>query len=276
MHTFHRLSFFRHTKPILLCALLAIVLQGCIAMPESNRGAPLTVQKMNNAYNANNHQQAYQHALILMNDPDPDYRALAYYTAAKSNLQLGNRSQAIAFLTQATQTAKDPSLIADAYAELGIQSAKLDEHAKAAGYYIHAAKNYPVGNDRANAYYYAAISQQKIGQLDQAKKSLFLARSSNADHKLLQQIDSRIFVAGYTIQIGAYTAKSNAISAAQNVALRSMTMNLDKPKIAEIKNDSDQVIYRVQIGNFTSFKSANYAKHRLGIKDAIVIPLSKK
>ncbi|QQE10250.1 SPOR domain-containing protein [Planctomycetota bacterium] len=265
----------RHSLPLLMLTT-AILFTGCIAVPETDNATPLTIKQMNNAYEAKQFQQAYKHALVLMKDHDPDYRALAYYTAAKCNMKLNNNPQALTFMTQASQSAKDKLLLADSYAELGIIYGRMNKNAEAAANYLKAAKTYPQGKERANAYYYAGISQQKMGQLAEAKKSFFLARSSNANMQLLQQINSRISVNGYTIQIGAYSSKVNAIKAAQEVSLRSMTMNHGKPKIAEIADKDNKTVYRVQIGSFSSYKSANYAKRLLGVSDAIVVPLTKK
>ena len=256
--------------------LLTALTTGCVAVPDTSFNTPKTVQQIASTYKAGNYNQAYQLSLTLMHEVDKNYRALAFYYAGKCSIEFKNDPAALKYFLQASQYAVDNILQADSCSEIGLLYAKSAQHTSASKYFLKAAKFYPQGRDRANAYYYAAVSQQKIGQLSQARQSLYLARGSNADATLLTQIDNQLRVTGYTIQIGAYSTQKNAIAAARNVALKALTMRLDKPKIVEIKTPQNKTYYRVQVGAFSSYKNANLSRQRLGVKDTIVVPIIQK
>lgn len=228
------------------------------------------------AYDKGEYVTAYQTAIRVANrEGNPD-RYLAAYIAGMSQLKLRDYNTTTYYLNLAKQS-PDPQLAADAQAGLGLFYADWGSHRKAITELLAAAPKL-TGNDRANAYLFAAISQQKIGQRANARTNLLLAQRYATAPSLKNQIDQMIGVTGYTLQTGAFTKETNARQAAQELATKARPLNLGKARILVINRDGKR-FYRVQVGQFASTESANQARNALNQSTglhAIITPLSAR
>ena len=213
----------------------------------------------------------YAGALARAAGPAQHGDAQAAYLAGVASLQLSRPADAVRYLQIA---ARDPGLRPSALVNLGLAQAQLNQHHAAAAALLEAAPRL-AGEDRAKAYFYAAISQQKLGQWAQARTSLSLARGATRDPALLQQIDGLLDVAGYTLQVAAFADAQRATAAARDLAPRSQRAGLGAPRLATRTTPAGQTLTAVQVGSFASFDAATRAKATLGDRNAVVVPLSR-
>ena len=265
-------------------ALLAMVftLGGCASNSSTNKGSgwmstgqsAKLLTEANQAYDREQYVTAYRKAIQVANrEHNPD-RFLAAYIAGMSTMKLRDHPKAVFYLDIAKQSS-DRQLAADAEAALGLNHAQMGKHDLAIRELLNAAPGLQ-GNDKANAYLFAAISQQKLGRRSAARTNLLLASQNATDPALRQQINQLLGVTGYTLQTGAFTKENNARTAAQKLAGQARPLNMGQARILVITQNGRK-FYRVQIGRFTSFDSANRSRNdlrnRTGVS-SIIVPLS--
>ena len=198
---------------------------------------------------------------------------LANYLAGISAYKLGNLSTAERYLRVATGS-HDESMAADAYSTLGLIYSRDGRYAEAANAFLHGA-NLQSGEDRAQAYFYGGIAQQKLGRWPQARTSLLLARKTTRDAGLSSQIDQQLAVTGYTIQLGAFANRTNADKLAGKYALRAAQAKLGGVFVTPGSGSSGRTMHLVQVGRFATFSAASAGRSRLGVSDAVVVPLQR-
>lgn len=253
---------------LLLLVTLAITLPGC----QKSLGVAGLGQAAQ-AYSTGQYPQAYQTAARVANDGklSPQQRAEAALIAGMAAEQMGNPRAAQGYLLQATQSS-DLSVKGDAFASLGLSYAKEERFVQAAQAMLRAAE-FLHGPEKANAYYHAAASQQKLGQFAQARTSLFLAKAANPEPGFVAQVDGLLATTGYTLQLGAFRDEGNARKAAEQFAQRTAGAQLGSPRIVPAQDPRGGQLQLVQVGQFSTFATARAAKDRLGERDAIIVPL---
>jgi len=266
--SFRRFSWQRHgsLRALALAAVvmaLAGVLAGCATTREDTRLQQATAEYEQGAYEA-----AYRTALPLSQTSGPQREAGAY-VAGLAAWKHGRRHDAVRLLTIASRS-RDASLAADANASLGMVYAELGQYASSARHLMEAAKDLQ-GQHRANAYYYTGIAQQKLGQHAQARTSFSLARNASQDANFRRQVEDQLSVTGYTLQIGAFRQRDNAMQAAERIAAQASQLRLGAPRIVDSTDQRGNTIYQVQLGQFTTYQSALDARQRLGQQQAIVV-----
>lgn len=257
--------------------VLTGAMTGCESTPQASPDdakAPQLLADADAAYDRGEYVTAYRTAIRVANrDTNPD-RYLAAYIAGMSTWKLRDFTNAEFYLDMARQS-PDPQLAADARAALGLVYAEMGQHEKAVRELLAAVPKL-TGNDRANAYLFAAISQQKLGQRPAARSNLILAQRFATDAGIRDQINELLGVTGYTLQSGAFSKEQNARKAAQNLAQRASSLNLGRTRILVVNREGRR-FYRVQIGEFSSTDAANRARNSLrsatGI-EAIITPLA--
>lgn len=267
---------------LLCCGLLAVVtlvMTGCESTPQASAddaNATELIAQADAAYDRGEYVTAYRTAIRVANRQNNPDRHLAAYIAGMSTWKLRDYTNAAFYLDSAKQAA-DPQLAADAQAALGLVHAETGQHDKAVAELLAAAPNL-TGNDRANAYLFAAISQQKLGQRTSARTNLLLAQRYATDAAIRDQVNELLGVTGYTLQTGAFTKDQNARKAAQELAAKAQPLNIGRTRILAITRDGRQ-FYRVQIGQFVSTEAANRARNTLksatGL-ESIITPLSAR
>src|SRR5690606_32472204 len=196
------------------------------------------------AYDAGRYEQAYQQAARLSTTNSP-HATTAAYIAGMSAVQLERLQSASRYLQVAAQS-DDPQLATDAKATLGLVYARLNRHDLAARTLVEAAGRLS-GQDRANAYYYAALSEQKLGRWPQARTNLTLARAHSREDTFRQRVEEQLNVTGFTIQIGAFGSEDNAQKAAADVAQQAGTLRIGTPRIQQAATSEGQTMLLVQV-----------------------------
>jgi len=245
--------------------LLAVVsMGGCRASEPS-----VTLADANDAYQRGDYQQAYAFASdIASAEPSLDSEQAAYIAGLSAG-ELGNTDQAVRYLRKAAE-GFDRKLAADAGIMLGLAYSQQERYALASDALLTAA---PVltGEDRAKAYFYAAVAQQKLGRWPNARDQLTLARAASADPAFRKQIEEQLAVNGYTLQIGSFRNADNAQAAADGIAQTAKQVGIGAPRLIPNASKPGQTL--VHIGRFTTYHSAASYRERLGVPGAFVVPV---
>ncbi|MEM6333658.1 MAG: SPOR domain-containing protein [Planctomycetota bacterium] len=258
----------RHRLGVCLGALLvAFALVACKGPADSG-----TLTDARLYYDAGNYPAALEKAGHAARAEDRALAESAAYIAGLSAARLDRPDLAAAYLADAAES-EDPALAADASAELGLLERGRNRHAAAVPAFERAARGF-TGDDRARALLYAAISQQRLGRWTQARTNLLAARAAVDDPALLDAIDKQLPVTGYTLQVGAYSDRTNAQTAASQLVDTARAVGLARPTLARGRSRTGQTLHLVQIGQFATFEAAVRARNRLDTPDAFVVPLS--
>jgi len=254
----------------LACLWGLSTLVGCQTIEEWRD--PGQVSQATQAYDQGDYAQAYRIGASVAQRGEVSQRDLAAYIAGLSARQLGDTSNATSYLKQASRSF-DRDLAADASATLGTLLAEQGNFSDAARYLLRAAELYR-GEDRARAYFHAAIAQQKLGRWPQARTNLILARGSSSDPAFWQQVSQQLNVTGYTIQTGAFRSADNAQNAAQDAAQRASVIGLAGPRMVSATNERGLSVTLVQVGEFATFSSAVRYRNEIGLTNAVIVPLA--
>lgn len=247
--------------------LFALVILGfCAAMTGCQTTQPSHLSNAYDAYRRGDFNNAYQIAQPISTQSDPNREAS--YLAGLSSYHLGNSDRAINLLSHATHSSQN-DVSADAGVTLGRIYAERGRHIEAANAYLGAAPKL-TGQARANAYYYAAKSQQVIGQWTSARTNFGYAKRFSNHGGFHALINNEFQINGWTLQIGAYSSDTNARNAAQHIASRANQLRMGSPRLVPATDKSGRRLVLVQIGQFTSQASADQAKRQLNPKAAVV------
>lgn len=249
-------------------------LVGVILCLLSACNAPASHQRLNaarSAYAGGSYAVAFREAELASHASSPAIKYEAAYLAGMSAYRQRDLVNAERFLKIAAQS-PESALAGQALAELGLIYDGLGWYGQAARHLLAAASRLE-GQDRANAYFYAAVAQQKLGQWSQARTHLILARNYSSDESLRARAVEQLQVTGYTLQFGAFASQLNAEREAQRRAAILAQHHLGTPRITSAISSSNRALYLVQAGQFTTFDSAVQTRTRLGVHEAVVVPL---
>lgn len=229
-----------------------------------------SLEDIRTAYQAQDYNRAYRLGSIAA-----DGRGVAAdqaaYMAGMSAYKLGQTTLAINHLTQASRSS-DKAMAGDALATIGLLYAQQNQHLRAAQAFLGAASRL-TGQAKANALFYAAVSEQKQGRWADARSHLSLARVESSDADFKRQVDDQFAVTGYSLQVGAYANNVNAERAAGRWADRVRGMRVGQPRLVPQVTADGQNVVAVQIGQFSSYTTALMARSDLGEQEIIVVPL---
>lgn len=251
-----------------LAALMCLVVVGC----KTDRG-PSPTEQAQVQFQQGDYARAQVTASRAATTAGGAERGLAHYMAGISAYRLGNMETAERYLRVAAQSG-DGALAADASSTLGLIYSQMGRYAEAAAAFLRGA-DLQEGEDRAQAYFYAGVAQQKLGQWPQARTSLLLARKSTRDTGLIGQIDQQLAVTGYTIQVGAFTNRDNADKLAAQYAGRAASAKVGSVFVTPGAGSDGRAVNLVQVGRFATFGAANQARELLGDLDAVIVPLQR-
>lgn len=244
---------------------VALLLVGC---PSPQPTA--TLADATSAYERGDFPRAYAFASeIASAEPSLDSEQAAYLAGLAAG-EMGETKKAVKYLRQAAE-GFDKQLAADAGVMLGLAYSTQERYSLATDALLKAA---PVlaGEDRAKAYFYAAVAQQKLGRWANARDHLVLARAASADPAFRKQVEEQIAVNGYTLQIGSFAQTENAQAAADNLAASAQAIGLGEPRLIPNRSRPGQVL--VHIGRFTTYNSAASYREQLGVPGAFVVPVA--
>lgn len=253
-----------------VCVLagLGLLLAGCVG-----RQGPSPTEQAQAQFQQGDYARAQVTAARAATTAGGSERNLAHYMAGISAYRMGNMTTAERYLRVAAQSG-DGSLAADARSTLGLIYSRLGRYALAANAFQRGA-DLQQGEDRAQAYFYAGVAQQKLGQWPQARTSLLLARKSTRDAGLVGRIDQQLAVTGYTIQIGAFTNRANADKLAAQYAGRASLTKVGSVYVTPGRGSDGRAVNLVQVGRYATFGAANNARSRLGDSGAVIVPLQR-
>jgi hypothetical protein len=247
---------------------LAVLLSGCATSTKEQLGSA------QEAYQRRDYATSYAASAKLASAETGVASYDANYLAGMSAYQLNDLPTAMYYLNTASQST-DPTLAADAKATLGLIHRRQNRHGRAAALLVEAAP-YLQGQDRANAYYYAALSEQYLGLWPQARTHLTLARNGSNDPAFQQKAQDQMHVTGWTIQVGAYTIRDNAATSAQRWTRRTTELRMRPPRLIDANSPDGRKLTLVQLGEFHTYDTANAMRDQLDNDDAIIVPLASR
>jgi len=249
------------TSLVTLVVVTAFVV-GCSSQPKGDLAGATR------AYHAGQYAAAYGLARPLASAPNAKGYEAAY-VAGLSARQTQREASAVRYLQHATRSGDD-SLSGDAGAALGLIHSQQGNYAAAAEALRGAAPKLR-GESRAQAYYYLAVAEQKLGQDAAARTSFRMALTATRDPGLRQSIEQQRAAIGWTVQTGAYRNADNARTAAAQLAER---VRGAAPALVAATDARGGTITLVQIGRFTTHDSARRFAAQLG-GSAVVVPVSR-
>jgi tetratricopeptide (TPR) repeat protein len=236
--------------------LLTLITTGC-----TTTGSMLAACS---SYDAGDYRRAYEQTTVS-GAPGPE----AAYLAGLSAYQLGRHDDARRWLMTARR-AGDADIAARSQAQLGLLAAQQGHFDRAAREFLTATRGL-TGQNRANAFFFAAIAQQKLGRWSQASTNLYLARSTSTNAVFREKVDAQLAVTGWTIQVGAYASDVNAARVAHDLARHSHHMRLGPARKVRTTDHAGRSITLVQVGRFVLYDQAARARHTLGEQRAIIV-----
>lgn len=266
---------FSGRRPLMIAAVglvLGVSLGAAGCRSEGPRIQRVTAAEASSFYERGEFARAFTRGRAVARFGRAEEQALGAYIAGLSARRMGDTANAIEFLRRAS-LAEEDRLAADAAATLGILYSELGRYADAAHVLLEAAERYR-GEDRARAYFHAAIAQQKLGRWPQARTNLILARAASASPAFWQRIEEQLSVTGYTIQTGAFRDTDNAQRAADDLAASAARLGIPGPRLVESTDTRGGRVTLVQIGEFATFASARSFSRRLEAGDAVIVPLA--
>jgi len=237
---------------------------------------PATTKASEDAYRSGNYAQAYRSARAVADNPGYPLRdrEAAAYMAGMAAYRNKDPMAAQQYLQMAAAST-NKLLAADAKASLGLVYADRNLFRLSADSLLDAAKDLS-GENKANAYYYAGVAQQKDGRWPQARTTLSLAMSNSKDAAFRQRVSDQLRITGYTLQVGAFDVESNAQNMARNYGPKAVQLRMTAPRVVPW---TDPVVnrrrYLVWVGQFSSWPTALMGRDGLGITNAVVTPLTE-
>jgi tetratricopeptide (TPR) repeat protein len=254
----------RSLATLAACLIFGLGLLGC-----QSDGPIGTLPDASGAYSRGEYERAYDIASEIADEPSLESDEAAYIAGLSAG-ELGKEKKAIKYLKQAAE-GFDDDLAADAGLMLGLAYAARDEHDKATDALLAAAPKL-TGEDRAKAYYYAAIAQQRLGRWARARDNLILAKALSTDVAFRQQIDDQLAIQGYTLQVGSYPDADAAQAAADALAPKAKAAGMGSPTVEANPSRPGRLVVRV--GRFSTYRSAETFRDSLETSDDVfVVPL---
>jgi tetratricopeptide (TPR) repeat protein len=231
-------------------------LLACQASPQAEMAAAQS------AFDSGVFEVAYDKAAPLALRRGDALGAEAAYVAGMSAYRL----RRIAVAEQYLQIAIDRGEAltrANARAMLGVIYVDQGRYARASKALLEAAVILQ-GQDRANAYFYAAAAEQRLQRWATARTHLTLARAASSDDAFRQRAAEQLRHTGWTIQIASFDDQAQAQAAANQLPDRLA------PTVARMLDDEARPRYVVRHGRFSTFELATEARRQIGLDDAVV------
>lgn len=250
----------RTGEPVIaLCLLTALA--GCASSARESE-----LDRIAALYHRGDYTAAYRQAAALAEKSTPPTSEQAAYLAGLSAYRLGDRALPLSWLSRAARS-RDDQLSGDALATLGIFHSEQGRH-DAAAQALEQAAGKLTGQDRAQAFFYAGVAQQKLGQWALARANLERARNATSDAGFRGRVNQQMLVTAFTLQVGAFGDVGNAQRAARDLTPRAAALGLPAPRLVRA-----EPFTQVHLGSFPSHAHALAVKDRLSLRDAVIVPL---
>lgn len=157
----------------------------------------------------------------------------------------------------------DQEIAGRAEACLGLIAAERSQHDRAARHLSAAARRLS-GDEGARAAMFAGDSLMVLNRQAEARTQYRLASGNATDAELRRSIADRLEIGNFTVQIGVYSQRSNAMRAVADIAPTAALLGLGEPRVVERVEASGKASYVVQVGRFTNRRQGTTAQTRLG------------
>lgn len=263
----------RIPSAVVVPAVLFAALAGC--HPGGARGASSDLEPVRAAWRAGDTEQVYRSAKAIQTDlsyPEPVRQEAAYF-AGKAAAKLKRPGEAAALMNEASNH-PDLKLRGDALAERGLALCELEQFDAGARHLLKASEILE-GEAKGQAYYHAAIAEQKMGYWPQARTHLIDAMRFTADPAQQAQIRQQLAYTGYTLQLGPFPGEAAARQAAEKWSAAVTKEGLPAPLIQQSTDAAGRPAWVVRAGQFTTWDSANGRRKSMGADQAVIVPLAK-
>lgn len=294
------------TKTLIVLGMMSLSPFGCAPTSTGKGGS------MNGAlteYNSHNYDQAHDQAAAVAAKSTGTQRERAAYIAGLSAYQAGDADAADSQLSIAS-VSSDAAIAGSAKAMLG--QLRLDQRRprEAAGYFSDASRLLE-GEDARQAAWHAGLAYRQAGDEASAKRWLDTASGSQFDQPKQagavafnpQPANSRTAMArngtiktssatppaqtnapkvqiqstgettvGFTLQVGVFSDKNRAKSAAEEAESFAKKEGIGRVKIIPRRDIRGQPLYMVQVGWWVTRTEANAARNKIGRLEYIVAP----
>lgn len=244
---------------------LAMCAAGCQTSPQVEMGTART------AFEGGDFDRAYRSASHVAGRRNDAIGVEAAYIAGVSAYRLDRPDNAERYLRMAAYGVRGRAT-GSALAMLGVVYVSQGSYDRASSALLSAAEQLD-GQDRANAYYYAARAAQKLHRWAEARNYLTLARSTSTDPGFRRAVAAELSNTGWTIQIGAYADEASAQAAADELAANHRTGRIGVTRVVVVTDDDGKGRYMIRIGEFSTYVIATEKRRELGIADAIVVAM---
>lgn len=253
----------------LVAACAAALAAGCQSTrrAESSAGAA-------SLYESRRYAEAYEEGKRGMDDADADLvsRQRSRLFAGLAANELKNYAEAKRLLGPLTAS-DEASIAGRAAAGLGLAYIGTEDYRRAAESFAQAAPRLQ-GDEAARAWMFAGDCRSLAGQVNEARIAHQSALNAARDPALRTQIQQKLAFGAFTVQVGAFSNRSNAEKALANLQSRAGGLGLGAPAIRAETNAVGKTIHAVQIGRFSTIAEAQAARAKIG-GDAVVRQVAK-
>ena len=251
-----------------LFVMLAVCAAGCQTSPQAEMATART------AFDGGDFDRAYRSASHVAGRRDDAIGVEAAYIAGVSAYRLDRLDSAERYLRMASHGAQGRAT-GSALAMLGVIYVSQGSYDQASRALLSAAEQLD-GQDRANAYYYAARAAKKLHRRAEARNYLTLARSTSADPGFRRAVAAELSNTGWTIQIGVYADKASALAAADELVDNPRIGRIGIPRVVGVADDDGKGKYVTLVGEFSTHVIATEKRRELGIGNAIVVAMDSE
>jgi tetratricopeptide (TPR) repeat protein len=255
----------RWIQALTVCFVAVFCLTACVSPGASK------LSSARKAYDEGDYSKSYRESQAAMragggvSDEAAYLAGLSAYqlqdlVVAERNLQIASRSQ-------------NPSIANDATALLGMTYAQREEYESALRCYLESSTRMK-GQERANAFYYAGVTQQKLGRWEGARVNLNQALRESRDADFKKLVSAALKTTGYTLQFGAFLDPSKASKSAQELAKSVADEGLPSPRIVRATDAKGREMSLVQVGSFSSYSAASAMRRHFDEYSPLIVPLT--
>jgi tetratricopeptide (TPR) repeat protein len=224
------------------------------------------------AYDAGQYERALSrarsaHSIVGANNDQ------AAYIAGMSAYQLQKLEFAQRFLAEAGES-RDAQIAGPALAQLGVIYADRGRYDLASGALVRAADHLD-GQEKANAYYYAAQAERQLDRWWTTRTYLLLAQRYADDDAFRMSIAQELGATGWTIQVAQFADEDEARAFERQLAARAQPLDIGLPQVVRASDAQGRTVYVVQIGQFAIYDTAARKRQQLGINDAAVVSIQE-
>ncbi len=158
---------------------------------------------------------------------------------------------------------RNDTISGNSSATLGLIDLRADRAPMAVVHFKRASRKLE-GEDRAQAAFQCGLAYRQLGQTSSARQQFMIARATTNNADFRNRINTYVANTGWTIQLGAFTRRSNAeLRAAQFDSMTTARASLGPALILDESDATGHTLYVVQVGNFMDYTLATRARDQI-------------